>query len=272
MDCAPYEPSQSSAQPASTPMVEQDVGSQQYMEEYGDDVYGRVLYDFKAESERDLDMAEGDTVTVLRKLNEHWFEARHDNGKVGLCPVSFVELIMSDPRPESPTKPLPRQSSLTQETTPTQSSATKHAYANVPTTPDIRSAENDLPSPTFPNRSDQSTTVASSPAVSSTPCDSKPADSPTPSSNRSKPRPVPKPKPQLKPKPTLSKNASVGSEPCKPTSQLNRMSMSIDSESTSRSVAQSNANKRLSMPVLSQHHPVLDSSLDDIIQNELMNC
>ena len=251
----------------------------QYPEEYGEDVYGRVLFDFTAESDRDLDMAEGDTVTVLRKLNEHWFEARHDNGGVGLCPVTFVELIASDPPPRLG---LPsRQSSVTQETptTPLPPSTAKHPhYANVPTTPDVRSVDSDLSqTPRSADCSDviKDTVTSSSPAVPSTPCD-KPADTRTPPAV-ARPKPGLKPKPQLKPKPTLHRNVSVGSEMTKsqPPSHVTRKSMSIDSDSgvtptPPRAASPQPINKRLSMPVFSQSQtPGLDESLDDIIQNEL---
>lgn len=70
------------------------------------EMYGRVLYDFKAENARDLEMQEGDTVTILRKLDDFWFEARHDDGRVGLCPVDYVEVIVSE---SSSTPPLSNQ-------------------------------------------------------------------------------------------------------------------------------------------------------------------
>ena len=258
-----------------------DTPGGQYPEEYGEDVYGRVLFDFTAESDRDLDMVEGDTVTVLRKLNEHWFEARHDNGRVGLCPVTFVELIATDPPPRL--GPPSRQSSVTQETptTPLPPSTAKHPhYANVPTTPDVRSVDSDLShTPRSADCSDvirdTGTSSSSSPAVPSTPCD-KPADTRTPPAVI-RPKPGLKPKPQLKPKPTLHRNVSVGSEMTKsqPPSHVTRKSMSIDSDSgvTSappRAASPQPVNKRLSMPVFSQSQgPGLDESLDDIIQNEL---
>ena len=257
-----------------------DTPGGQYAEEYGEDVYGRVLFDFTAESDRDLDMVEGDTVTVLRKLNEHWFEARHDNGRVGLCPVTFVELIASDPPPRL--GPPSRQSSVTQETplTPLSPSTAKHPhYANVPTTPDVRSVDNDLShTPRSADCSDvtkDAVTSSSSLAVPSTPCD-KPADTRTPPAVI-RPKPGLKPKPQLKPKPTLHRNVSVGSEMTKsqPPSHVTRKSMSIDSDSgvtpaPPRAASPQPINKRLSMPVFSQSQgPGLDESLDDIIQNEL---
>ena len=251
-----------------------------YPEEYGEDMYGRVLFDFTAESDRDLDMIEGDTVTVLRKLNEHWFEARHDNGKIGLCPVTFVELITSVPPRLVP--PLSsRQSSVTQETpvTPLPPSTAKHPhYANVLTTPDVRSVDSDLPhTPRSADCSDvtkDDVTSSSSPAVPSTPCD-KPADTPTPPAVI-RPKPGLKPKPQLKPKPTLNKTISIGSEMTRsqPPSNLTRKSLSIDSQSgsvTPPPPSQHPINKRLSMPVFSQSQAAsgLDESLDDIVQNEL---
>ena len=242
-----------------------------YPEEYGEDVYGRVLFDFTAESDRDLDMAEGDTVTVMRKLNEHWFEARHDNGRVGLCPVTFVELITSDPP-----RLVPRQTSVPQETpTPLPPSTAKHPhYANVPTTPDIRSVDSDIPhTPRSADCSDvtKDAVTSSSPAVPSTPCD-KPADTHTPPAVI-RPKPGLKPKPQLKPKPTLQRNVSVGNEMTKlqPPPNVTRKSMSIDSDGGVTPPPPSQPiNKRLSMPVFSQSQtPGFDGSLDDIIQNEL---
>ena len=244
----------------------------QYPEEYGEDVYGRVLFDFTAENDRDLNMVEGDTVTVLRKLNEHWFEARHDNGRVGLCPVTFVELITSDP----PRLVLSRQTSVPQETpTSLPPPTAKHPhYANVPTTPDVRSVDSDVPhTPRSADCSDvtKDAVTSSSPAVPSTPCD-QPADTRTPPAVI-RPKPGLKPKPQLKPKPTLQRNVSVGSEMTKsqPPSNVTRKSMSIDSDGSVTPPPPSQPiNKRLSMPVFSQSQaPGLDDSLDDIIQNEL---
>ena len=57
------------------------------------EMYGRVLYDFHAESSNELELNEGDTVTVVRKIDDDWIEARHDDGRVGCCPVTYVELI-----------------------------------------------------------------------------------------------------------------------------------------------------------------------------------
>ena len=62
-----------------------------------EEMYGRVLYNFKSETSRDLDLNEGDTVTILRKLNSDWCEARHDDGRVGLCPITYVEVFGSEP-------------------------------------------------------------------------------------------------------------------------------------------------------------------------------
>ena len=57
------------------------------------EMYGRVLYDFHAESSNELELSEGDTVTVVRRIDDDWIEARHDDGRIGCCPVTYVELI-----------------------------------------------------------------------------------------------------------------------------------------------------------------------------------
>ncbi len=212
------------------------------LEEYAEDVYGRVLFDFKAESERDLDLREGDTVTLLRKLNENWFEALHDNGKIGLCPVSFVEIISSEPMSkstiESPPSLAPRSSTSSQEPMNKISTADHH-YANVPSTPHELS------------RSDTNLPAMTNSAEISTP-------SPKPMSAK----PSLKPKPQLKPKPPLLKSTSVSGGDRKPTIMRKTASVDVDVKS-----------KRQSMPVMSQSIlPVLpDSSLDDLVQKELQS-
>ena len=84
------------------------------------EVYGRVLYDFHAESSNELELSEGDTVTVLRKIDEDWIEVRHDDGRVGCCPVVYVELITTTLSPDLP--PMPPVPSLPSPVTPTSES------------------------------------------------------------------------------------------------------------------------------------------------------
>jgi len=63
------------------------------------DLYGRVICDFFAVNVNEIDASEGETVTVLQRLDHDWLEVRHDNGKVGLCPASYVELFGAEPEP-----------------------------------------------------------------------------------------------------------------------------------------------------------------------------
>ncbi|ELU16231.1 hypothetical protein CAPTEDRAFT_105924, partial [Capitella teleta] len=84
-----------------------------------EELYGRVMYDFQAVSDRDLNLAEGDTVTILSQPDEHWVEAQHDDGRTGLVPMSYIELIsepalppsprVAPPAPETPTEEAPVQ-------------------------------------------------------------------------------------------------------------------------------------------------------------------
>ena len=74
------------------------------------DLYGRVICDFFAVNVNEIDASEGETVTVLQHLDHDWLEVRHDNGKVGLCPASYVELFGAEPEPT--VKPDVRTSSV----------------------------------------------------------------------------------------------------------------------------------------------------------------
>lgn len=61
------------------------------------ETYGRVLYDFTAESSEELSLQEGDTVTILQKLDADWYLAQHDDSRIGRCPVSYVEVFGCEP-------------------------------------------------------------------------------------------------------------------------------------------------------------------------------
>jgi len=74
------------------------------------ELYGRLVCDFVAVNVNEVDGSEGETVTVLQRINQDWLQVRHDNGKVGLCPASFVELFGGEPEPTA--KPDVRSSSV----------------------------------------------------------------------------------------------------------------------------------------------------------------
>lgn len=77
------------------------------------ETYGLVLYDFNAETEQDLSLRKGDTVTLLHQMDDFWYEAEHDDGRVGFCPIDYIELITgmdtqkktASPQPVSQSQP-----------------------------------------------------------------------------------------------------------------------------------------------------------------------
>lgn len=63
------------------------------IDNYADDTYGRVLYDYATEDERDLKVKQGVTITLLRRFGEEWIEAMDDSNNIGFIPCSYVEVI-----------------------------------------------------------------------------------------------------------------------------------------------------------------------------------
>ncbi|XP_013774351.1 dynamin-binding protein-like isoform X2 [Limulus polyphemus] len=57
---------------------------------------GKVLYDFMAQVEGDLNLKEGEMITILKQLNPHWYQAKKDDGNVGICPSNFVRITAND--------------------------------------------------------------------------------------------------------------------------------------------------------------------------------
>ncbi|CAL1281416.1 unnamed protein product [Larinioides sclopetarius] len=64
---------------------------------FPEDTYGRVKYDFYPQLEDDVTLKEGDTVTLIRKVDSNWYEVVTDNGETGICPESYIEIIGSGP-------------------------------------------------------------------------------------------------------------------------------------------------------------------------------
>ena len=54
---------------------------------------------FKCISSRELSFKKGDTVYILRKIDQNWYEGEH-HGRVGIFPISYVEV---SPSPSPPT-------------------------------------------------------------------------------------------------------------------------------------------------------------------------
>ena len=58
-----------------------------------EETFALVLYSFTPETPQDLSVNEGETVTVIRKIDDNWILARNETGQEGMCPMSFVEVI-----------------------------------------------------------------------------------------------------------------------------------------------------------------------------------
>lgn len=160
--------------------------------EQEEEVYGLVLYNFNAETEMDLTLHEGDTVVIVKHIDDNWVKARNEHGDVGLCPVQFIEVIGASPdeSPENETKTIEESGYLSQSA----SSDTSNQSSVVINKPDTSDNKNEKMSesieniPTQPSKSADNETNKSS----SVPFKSKPNIAPKPAL---KPKPVIKPKP-----------------------------------------------------------------------------
>ncbi|XP_076192515.1 sorbin and SH3 domain-containing protein 2 isoform X19 [Aptenodytes patagonicus] len=65
----------------------------------------RAVYDFKAQTSKELSFKKGDTVYILRKIDQNWYEGEH-HGRVGIFPISYVEKL-SPPEKTQPARPPP---------------------------------------------------------------------------------------------------------------------------------------------------------------------
>ncbi|CAL1273098.1 unnamed protein product [Larinioides sclopetarius] len=53
---------------------------------------GRALFDFNAESAKEISLKKGDVVLVFRQLDKNWYEGEK-NGCIGIFPISYVEIV-----------------------------------------------------------------------------------------------------------------------------------------------------------------------------------
>jgi len=53
----------------------------------------KVLYTFDAQMDGDLNVHEGENVTVLEMANEDWVKVKNKSGLVGLCPWEYLSLV-----------------------------------------------------------------------------------------------------------------------------------------------------------------------------------
>ncbi|XP_004412809.1 PREDICTED: sorbin and SH3 domain-containing protein 2 isoform X9 [Odobenus rosmarus divergens] len=65
----------------------------------------KAVYDFKAQTSKELSFKKGDTVYILRKIDQNWYEGEH-HGRVGIFPISYVEKLVP-PEKAQPARPPP---------------------------------------------------------------------------------------------------------------------------------------------------------------------
>ncbi|XP_075786424.1 sorbin and SH3 domain-containing protein 2 isoform X2 [Pelodiscus sinensis] len=65
----------------------------------------RAVYDFKAQTSKELSFKKGDTIYILRKIDQNWYEGEH-HARVGIFPISYVEKLCP-PEKAQPARPPP---------------------------------------------------------------------------------------------------------------------------------------------------------------------
>nr|KAF6461038.1 sorbin and SH3 domain containing 2 [Molossus molossus] len=65
----------------------------------------KAVYDFKAQTSKELSFKKGDTVYILRKIDQNWYEGELQ-GRVGIFPISYVEKL-TPPEKAQPARPPP---------------------------------------------------------------------------------------------------------------------------------------------------------------------
>lgn len=65
----------------------------------------RAIYDFKAQTAKELTFKKGDTVNIIRQIDNNWYEGEH-RGRVGIFPMSYVEKMPSMEK-QQPIRPPP---------------------------------------------------------------------------------------------------------------------------------------------------------------------
>ncbi|XP_051801181.1 sorbin and SH3 domain-containing protein 2 isoform X9 [Acanthochromis polyacanthus] len=65
----------------------------------------RAIYDFKAQTAKELTFKKGDAVNIIRQIDTNWYEGEH-RGRVGIFPISYVEKMPSTEK-QQPVRPPP---------------------------------------------------------------------------------------------------------------------------------------------------------------------
>ncbi|XP_068606769.1 sorbin and SH3 domain-containing protein 1-like [Brachionichthys hirsutus] len=65
----------------------------------------RAIYDFKAQTAKELSFRKGDAVNIIRQIDNNWYEGEH-RGRIGIFPMSYVEKMPSAEK-QQPVRPPP---------------------------------------------------------------------------------------------------------------------------------------------------------------------
>ncbi|XP_075319361.1 sorbin and SH3 domain-containing protein 2 isoform X8 [Odontesthes bonariensis] len=65
----------------------------------------RAIYDFKAQTAKELTFKKGDAVNIIRQIDNNWYEGEH-RGRVGIFPIAYVEKMPSSEK-QQPIRPPP---------------------------------------------------------------------------------------------------------------------------------------------------------------------
>lgn len=68
----------------------------------------RAVYDFKAQTSKELPLKKGDTIYIIRQIDQNWFEGEH-HGRVGIFPISYVEKFVPVEKSQPARPPPPAQ-------------------------------------------------------------------------------------------------------------------------------------------------------------------
>ncbi|XP_054912570.1 sorbin and SH3 domain-containing protein 1 isoform X13 [Poeciliopsis prolifica] len=68
----------------------------------------RAIYDFKAQTAKELTFKKGDAVNIIRQIDNNWYEGEH-RGRVGIFPIAYVEKMTSSEKHQPIRPPPPAQ-------------------------------------------------------------------------------------------------------------------------------------------------------------------
>ncbi|GFO19684.1 dynamin-binding protein [Plakobranchus ocellatus] len=230
---------------------------------------GLVLHTFHAQMDGDVSVTEGDTVEVVRQVDENWLEVRTDASAMGLVPRNHIEVIGVWPKEESNTKGTGPTGDLCGITAP-QSHREPDRNVNPPLGPSshlITEAENFYNNqsglPAAKTQEGHQLLIKSSkalkPDIKAIPTQALPCKKPSlPPKPALAPKPALKPKPPIMSKPPMEKSHSLTlPKPVRPPPLMTARPFSSLPRRKPQHVM-SPTERRLSM-----------SSLDSIIEGEM---